>query len=44
MQPASRRPIHAVTTSDLQRVPAVKATLDALCESAHTPARTLIQA
>jgi len=25
-------------------VPAVKATLDALCESAHTPARTLIQA
>jgi len=44
MQPASRRAVHVVTTSDLQRVPAVKATLDALCESAHTPARTLIQA
>jgi DNA-binding transcriptional LysR family regulator len=32
--PASRRTITAVTTSDLQRVPAVQATLDALIESA----------
>ena len=32
--PASRRSIMAVTTSDLQRVPAVKATLEALTESA----------
>ena len=32
--PASRRSIMAVTTPDLQRVPAVKATLDALAESA----------
>ena len=43
LKPASRRAIHAVTTEDLQRVPAVKATLEALCESArahtarHTP-------
>jgi DNA-binding transcriptional LysR family regulator len=35
LQPASRRQIHAVTTEDLQRVPAVKATLEALCESAQ---------
>ncbi|MDQ6715612.1 MAG: LysR family transcriptional regulator, partial [Actinomycetota bacterium] len=35
LRPASRRQIHAVTTEDLQRVPAVKATLDALCESAQ---------
>jgi DNA-binding transcriptional LysR family regulator len=34
MTPASRRHIVAVTTPDLQRVPAVKATLDALIESA----------
>ncbi|MDQ2796577.1 MAG: LysR family transcriptional regulator [Actinomycetota bacterium] len=33
--PASRRQIHAVTTEDLQRVPAVKATLDALADSAR---------
>ena len=41
IQPASRRPVHVVTTADLQRVPAVKATLDALVESAHAPARVL---
>lgn len=35
MTPASRRNIVAVTTPDLQRVPAVKATLDALVESAR---------
>ena len=35
LKPASRRQIHAVTTEDLQRVPAVKATLEALCESAQ---------
>lgn len=35
MTPASRRHIVAVTTPDLQRVPAVKATLDALVESAN---------
>ncbi|HEX2704292.1 MAG TPA: hypothetical protein VHM65_00910, partial [Candidatus Lustribacter sp.] len=34
LRPASRRQIHAVTTPDLQRVPAVKATLDALSEAA----------
>ena len=44
IHPASRRTVHVVTTSDLQRVPAVKATLDALCESAHAPARVLAQA
>jgi DNA-binding transcriptional LysR family regulator len=43
VEPASRRAVHVVTTADLQRVPAVKATLDALCESAHTPARVLTQ-
>ena len=37
LKPASRRQIHAVTTEDLQRVPAVKATLEALCESAQGP-------
>lgn len=36
MTPASRRHIVAVTTPDLQRVPAVKATLDALVESARS--------
>ena len=41
MTPASRRHIVAVTTPDLQRVPAVKATLDALVESAQaSSART----
>lgn len=34
MDPASRRAVYAVTTPDLQRVPAVAATLDALCEAA----------
>lgn len=34
VSPASRRSIQAVTTPDLMRVPAVKATLDALNESA----------
>lgn len=34
MDPASRRSVYAVTTPDLQRVPAVAATLDALCEAA----------
>ena len=34
LKPASRRQILAVTTPDLQRVPAVKAALDALTESA----------
>jgi DNA-binding transcriptional LysR family regulator len=37
--PASRRSIMAVTTPDLQRVPAVKATLDALAESARTQSK-----
>ncbi|MFW5474673.1 LysR family transcriptional regulator [Knoellia sp. CPCC 206450] len=36
MTPASRRHIVAVTTPDLQRVPAVKATLDALVDSARS--------
>ena len=35
LSPASRRQILAVTTSDLQRVPAVGAALDALCEAAR---------
>lgn len=34
LQPASRRQILAVTTPDLQRVPAVAAALEALCEAA----------
>ncbi len=41
IKPASRRQIHAVTTADLQRVPAVQATLDALCESANARAAAL---
>jgi hypothetical protein len=41
IHPASRRQIHAVTTPDLQRVPAVQAMLDALVESAKTPPRVL---
>jgi DNA-binding transcriptional LysR family regulator len=36
LTPASRRTIAAVTTPDLQRVPAVAATLDALVESARS--------
>ncbi len=36
LTPASRRTISAVTTPDLQRVPAVAATLDALVESARS--------
>ncbi|MEO7058684.1 MAG: LysR family transcriptional regulator [Lapillicoccus sp.] len=36
LKPASRRAIHAVTTEDLQRVPAVKATMDALIDSARS--------
>ncbi|WP_370892437.1 LysR family transcriptional regulator [Janibacter sp. GXQ6167] len=35
LNPPSRRHIHVVTTPDLQRVPAVAATLEALCESAR---------
>ena len=34
LEPRSRRQIHVVTTPDLERVPAVRATLDALVESA----------
>ncbi len=41
VRPESRRQIHAVTTPDLERVPAVRATLEALCESARTPPRVL---
>ncbi|WP_265444469.1 LysR family transcriptional regulator [Flexivirga meconopsidis] len=36
IDPASRRAVYAVTTPDLQRVPAVAATLDALCEAAQS--------
>ena len=39
VSPRSRRQVHVVTTSDLQRVPAVKATLDALCEAATATPR-----
>ncbi|HRW17954.1 MAG TPA: LysR family transcriptional regulator [Dermatophilaceae bacterium] len=39
LQPRSRRVIHAVTTEDLQRVPAVAATLEALEESARSSRR-----
>lgn len=35
LSPPSSRTVHAVTTRDLERVPAVRATLDALCESAQ---------
>lgn len=35
LQPGSRRSVQVVTTSDLLRVPAVKATVEALCASAH---------
>jgi hypothetical protein len=41
IRPASRRQIHAVTTPDLKRVPAVQATIDALVEAAKTPPRVL---
>ena len=40
-RPASRRQVHAVTTPDLKRVPAVQATIDALVEAAKTPPRVL---
>jgi len=36
LTPPSRRQIHAVTTEDLARVPAVAATLEALDESARS--------
>ncbi len=35
VHPGSRRTVQVVTTPDLQRVPAVKATLEALCSSAR---------
>lgn len=35
VRPASRRTVYAVTTPDLQRVPAVAATLESLCRSAR---------
>jgi DNA-binding transcriptional LysR family regulator len=41
IEPASRRHVHVVTTPDLQRVPAVQATIDALVEAAKTPPRVL---
>ena len=41
IHPASRRQVHVVTTGDLQRVPAVQATIDALVEAAKTPPRVL---
>ena len=41
IRPASRRQVHAVTTPDLKRVPAVQATIDALVEAAKTPPRVL---
>lgn len=40
--PSSRRHIVAVTTPDLQRVPAVKATIDALVQSAARQPRSLV--
>ena len=36
-RPASRRAVHIVTTTDLERVPAVRATIDALVEAAGGP-------
>lgn len=41
LEPASRRQILAVTTPDLQRVPAVHAAITALCEAAGAPAPAL---
>ena len=35
IEPASRRTVYAVTTPDLQRVPAVATTLEALCSSSR---------
>lgn len=35
VEPGSRRTVQVVTTPDLQRVPAVRATLDALCASSR---------
>lgn len=35
VRPASRRTVQVVTTPDLQRVPAIRATLEALCASAR---------
>src|SRR5450759_4046952 len=43
ISPASRRGIYVVTTADLQRVPAVKATLDALCEAATAAPRVMVR-
>ncbi|WP_137123463.1 LysR family transcriptional regulator [Segeticoccus rhizosphaerae] len=37
VNPASRRAVHVVTTADLERVPAVRATVEALLEAAATP-------
>jgi len=41
IRPASRRQVHVVTTPDLQRVPAVQATIDALVEAAKAQPRVL---
>jgi DNA-binding transcriptional LysR family regulator len=41
IRPASRRHIHIVTTPDLERVPAVQATIEALEESVKTPPKVL---
>ncbi len=41
IKPASRRTISVVTTTDLQRVPAVQATIDALVEAAKAKPRIL---
>jgi len=43
ISPASRREVHVVTTADLQRVPAVKVTLDALCEAATATPRVMVR-
>ena len=44
IRPSSRRTISVVTTPDLQRVPAVQATIDALVEATKTPPRVLANA
>jgi DNA-binding transcriptional LysR family regulator len=41
IRPASRRTISVVTTADLQRVPAVQATIEALVEAAKAKPRVL---
>ena len=41
INPASRRTVSVVTTADLQRVPAVQATIDALVEATKTRPRVL---